>query len=110
MTRRFGCGQSDSQMRCRWQADDITHYQRVVVAIKEIIRLMGEIGKASPNGRLSDPRTEIGVHHKGTKTQRGSGKGMSLYAWRSWRLGGSISDSGSEWCLDLRRTMVRIPR
>ena len=29
--------------------DDITHYQRVVVAIKETIRLMSEIDKAIPN-------------------------------------------------------------
>jgi hypothetical protein len=28
--------------------DDITHYQRVVVAIKETIRLMSEIDKAIP--------------------------------------------------------------
>lgn len=31
--------------------DDITHYQRVVVAIKETIRLISEIDKAIPNGR-----------------------------------------------------------
>jgi hypothetical protein len=29
--------------------DDIRHYQRVVVAIKETIRLMSEVDKAIPN-------------------------------------------------------------
>jgi hypothetical protein len=29
--------------------DDISHYQRVVVALKETIRLMKEIDKAIPN-------------------------------------------------------------
>ena len=38
----------DSTYAGALSADDITHYQRVVVAIKETIHLMAEIDKAIP--------------------------------------------------------------
>jgi four helix bundle protein len=61
-----------------------------------------ELCQDSSTGRSPDldPESDIGTHHQGTKVQRWSGQGLSLYAWRSWRLGGSISGLGLEVLLD----------
>ncbi len=60
------------------------------------------------NGRVPVPESEIGVHHKGTKTQRGYEAQMVLSAWRSWRLGGSISDPGPADGLDKQSAGSRL--
>ena len=50
----------------------------------------GSAGSPRATGLMPDLKTETGIYHKGTKTQSRIRPEVPVYAWLSWRLGGSI--------------------